>query len=66
MAGWCLLVGGLLCTAYFVFFYSPAVDTRLGAVNNLQLMQNRTLGCIVGIGLAILGTLMTLVGRNEV
>ena len=64
--GWLLLVLGLLCTAYFFFFYSTSVETGVGAVNNLGLMQNRTLGCIVGIGLAVVGTLMGLLGRKRV
>jgi hypothetical protein len=64
--GWILLGVGLLCTAYFFFFYSTSVESGVGAVNNLGLMQNRTLGCIIGVGLAVVGTLMALLGRKRV
>jgi hypothetical protein len=64
--GWILLGVGLLCTAYFSFFYNTSVESGVGAVNNLGLMQNRTLGCIVGVGLAVVGTLMALLGRKRV
>jgi len=59
-AGWLLFAAGLLCTSYFVLFYSTAVDVGSDSVNNLGLMHNRTIGCIVGLGLAVVGVLMAL------
>jgi hypothetical protein len=64
--GWILLGLGLLCIVFFLFFYSTSGGTIAGEVYNVGLMQNRTLGCIVGVGLAIIGTLMALLGRERV
>jgi hypothetical protein len=64
--GWILLGLGLLCIVFFLFFYSTSVDTIAGDVHNVGLMQNRTLGCIIGVGLGVVGTLMTLLGRKRV
>jgi hypothetical protein len=63
--GWIILGLGLLCIVFFLFFYSTSVDTMAGEVHNAGLMQNRTLGCIIGVGLAIVGTLMALLGRKR-
>ena len=65
IAGWLLAIAGALCTAYFFFFYSTAVDSGAASVNNVGLMQNRTLGCVIGIGIAIVGVLMALLGSKK-
>ena len=62
--GWILLGLGLLCIVFFLFFYSTSVGTVAGEFHNVGWMHNRTLGCIIGVGLAIIGTLMALLGRK--
>ncbi|MEY2482372.1 MAG: Double zinc ribbon [Verrucomicrobiota bacterium] len=59
-----LIVGGIILSAYFWFFYDTSVSTSFGSVNNIGLMQNRQLGLIVGIGLAIAGVIMFAISKS--
>ncbi|MGD1089900.1 MAG: hypothetical protein ABR955_14430 [Verrucomicrobiota bacterium] len=62
-----LLIGGLAVTGYFFFAYDTSVDTgdsSIGRVNNLGLMADRQNGIIIGIGLAVIGTIMLVIGSR--
>lgn len=62
-----LLIGGLAVTGYFFFAFDTSVDTgdsSIGRVNNLGLMADRQNGIIIGIGLAVIGTIMLLIGSR--
>lgn len=50
-----LICGGLIMAAYFFFWYDT---TTRGGVHNVGLMQDRSIGTMVGIGLSILGAVL--------
>ena len=66
-----LLVIGLLVTAYFMLIYDITVSESNGyappefdsRIVNLGRMNERIVGIIAGIGLSIVGTLLSLVKR---
>jgi hypothetical protein len=60
-----LLIGGLLCAAYFFFSFRTSVDTPVGQVNNLGLLNDRTGGIIIGMGLAVTGAVFIAVSSNR-
>jgi len=55
----CILVGGGV-TLFFALIYSTAVDSGSGSVHNIGLMNNRMIGVIVGLGIAMLGAVLRL------
>jgi hypothetical protein len=59
-----LVIGGILCSVFFGFFYDTSVSTDFGRVHNTGLMQNRELGLIVGIGLVIAGVVLAISKRT--
>lgn len=60
------LIGGLAVAAYFLLAFDTSVESGYGRVTNLGLMNDRTNGIIVGIGLGIVGTIMLVIGsRNK-
>ena len=60
-----LIVGGILCSMFFWFFYDTSVSTGFGNVNNIGLMQNRQLGLIAGIGLVIVGVIVLAISKKR-
>ena len=60
-----LIVGGIIVSAYFWFAYDTSVSSGFGSVNNIGLMQNRQLGLIVGIGLAIVGVILFAISKRS-
>jgi hypothetical protein len=65
-SGVLLLIGGLLVAVYCFLFFDTSVESAVGPVNNIGLMADRQNGIIVGIGIAIIGTILFVVGsRNE-
>ncbi|HTB84969.1 MAG TPA: hypothetical protein VK742_15040 [Candidatus Sulfotelmatobacter sp.] len=64
-AGILLLLGGLVVTAYFFFGFDPSVESGMGRVNNIGLMADRQNGILIGIGLAIVGTIMLVIGSRD-
>lgn len=59
-----LLIGGLAVTGYFFLGYDTSVESGIGRVNNLGLMADRQNGIIIGIGLAVIGTIMLVIGSR--
>ena len=59
-----LLIGGLAVTGYFFLGYDTSVESGMGRVNNLGLMADRQNGIIIGIGLAVIGTIMLVIGSR--
>jgi len=62
-----LLIGGLAVIEYFFLDYDTSVntgDSLIGRVNNFGLMADRQNGIIIGIGLAIIGTIMLVIGSR--
>jgi hypothetical protein len=54
-----LLAGGSVFLFYFYLVFDTSVETSLGyRVNNLGLMQERTLGCILSVGAIITGVIL--------
>jgi len=53
---------GLVVVAYFFLSFDISVESGYGRVNNLGLMADRQDGLLVGLGLAIVGTIMLVVG----
>jgi hypothetical protein len=60
-----LLLAGLLVTAFFFFGFDTSVESGLGRVNNLGLMADRQNGILIGLGLAIVGTIMLVIGSRD-
>jgi hypothetical protein len=60
-----LIVGGIVVSAYFWFAYDTSVSSGFGSVNNIGLMQNRQLGLIVGIALAIVGVILFAISKRS-
>ena len=59
-----LLIGGLAVTGYFFLGYDTSVESGMGRVDNLGLMADRQNGIIIGIGLAVIGTIMLVIGSR--
>jgi hypothetical protein len=70
-----LLLGGVAAAMYFFMFFDTTVQvpsTEImgqtiggGAVNNLGLMNERTNGIIIGVGLALIGLILTIVTKYK-
>jgi hypothetical protein len=60
-----LLLAGLVVTAYFFFGFDTSVESGVGRVNNLGLMADRQNGILIGLGLAIVGTIMLVIGSRD-
>jgi len=60
-----LLLAGLVVTAFFFFGFDTSVDSGVGRVNNLGLMADRQNGILIGLGLAIVGTIMLVIGSRD-
>jgi hypothetical protein len=54
----------LAVTGYFFLGYDTSVESGMGRVNNLGLMADRQNGIIIGIGLAVIGTIMLVIGSR--
>ena len=76
LIGKILRVSGAVIAAYFLLFFDTSVTTEhhyisgvgnIGGerVNNLGLMQDRLLGCIVGIALDVIGYIMVLTNPKK-
>ena len=63
--GKCLLWSGIFFAAYFLFIYNTTVDTGIGSLHNVGLMQNRLLGCIGGIAAAIVGAIILTMNSRQ-
>jgi hypothetical protein len=63
-AGPFLIICGILCAVYFWSFYDTSVSTGFGSVNNIGLMQNRQLGVIVGIAVAVVGVILVAISKK--
>lgn len=61
-----VLVLGCLITGYFAFLFDVTVPVSNGTerVVNLGLMNDRQIGTIVGIGVALAGIILLVLGRN--
>jgi len=65
-SGILLLVAGLLVAACYVRFFDTSVESPVGPVNDNGRIADRQSGIIIGIGIAIIGTIMLVVSsRNE-
>ena len=63
-----LLAGGLAIAGYFFLAFDASVESGVGGfgrINNLGLMADRQNGIIVGIGLAVVGTIMLAIGSRS-
>lgn len=64
--GLLLVIGGLIAAAYYLMFFDTSVYVPGGygidRVNNLGLMADRQNGIIAGIGVALLGGILMLIG----
>ena len=66
-----LIIGGLLGTGYFLFFFDTSVDVPEGedigitSVNNLGLMHDRQLGMICCLGAAATGGFIEFYARSR-
>ncbi|MBV9851033.1 MAG: zinc ribbon domain-containing protein [Armatimonadetes bacterium] len=70
-----LLIAGVWCAGYFFLFFDTSVPVQspgfvsspyaIERVNNLGLMADRQNGILIGLGMAILGALMTLFGNRK-
>lgn len=60
-----LLLAGLVVTAFFFFGFDTSVESGVGRVNNLGLMADRQNGILIGLGLAIVGTIMLVIGSRD-
>ena len=60
-----LLLAGLVVTAFFFFGFDTSVDSGVGRVNNLGRMADRQNGILIGLGLAIVGTIMLVIGSRD-
>jgi len=65
LAGTIFLLLGAAVTVYFFNFYDVSVETGLGRINNFGRMNDRQIGIIVGVGMAIVGG-MFIVGQHLV
>jgi len=64
--GTLLLIGGIIVAAYFFLAFDTSVSTGSGnRVVNLGLMQDRQVGILIGIGMAIVGTLLCVAGSRS-
>jgi Short C-terminal domain len=50
-----LIFGGVSLALYFLLFFDVGVPTEFGRVYNLNKGNDRTIGAIVGIGMAVIG-----------
>lgn len=64
-SGILLLLGGLVVTAFFYFGFDTSVESGVGRVNNIGLMADRQNGILIGLGLAIVGTIMLVIGSRD-
>lgn len=54
-----LMIGGAIFLFYFYMVFDPSVATEAGyRVNNLGLMQDRTMGCVISVGAIITGAVL--------
>ena len=59
-AGFACIIAGILLAVFFAVIFPTTVKTEIGAVNNIGLMNDRLIGVIGGIGLAMLGAVLSL------
>ena len=60
-----LIIAGLCCGLYFLFWYDTSVSTLLGDVNNVGKLQNRQLGMICGLASLLVGILLLAIRRRK-
>lgn len=61
-----LMIGGAIFLFYFYLVFDSTVRTTGGdRVNNLGLMQDRTMGCVVSVGAIVVGAILRESGRKK-
>jgi len=60
-----LIVIGISVVAYFYFYFSTVVDSGGEQIYNVGLMNDRTLGIIIGVGACIVGAVLMAFGRGS-
>jgi hypothetical protein len=64
-AGALSFLGGLALAGYFFLFFETSVESGVGRVVNFGLLADRQNGIIIGLGLAIVGTILLVLSSRK-